>query len=155
MKQEGDMQEEVQPLKILSDIVIFNKFAKYRPDLGRRENWLELNERNMNMHIKKFPQLEEEIKNVYQKFVIPKKILPSMRSYQFAGKPIELANNRLFNCAYTACDDYRVFSEIMFLLLGGSGVGFSVQKHHIEKLPEIRKPIKKRRFLVADLLKDG
>jgi ribonucleoside-diphosphate reductase alpha chain len=70
---------------------------------------------------------------------------------QFAGKPIEISPNRIYNCAYAPVDDWRVFSEIMFLLLGGTGVGYSVQKHHVDELPEIRKPNERtRRWLVAD-----
>ena len=103
------------------------------------------------MHIKTYPNLKEEIKEVY-KFVSNKKILPSMRSMQFAGKPIELSPNRIYNCAFAPVDDWRVFSEIMFLLLGGTGVGYSVQQHHVDCLPEIRKPStdKTRRFLIGD-----
>ena len=103
------------------------------------------------MHIKTYPNLKEEIKEVY-KFVSNKKILPSMRSMQFAGKPIELSPNRIYNCAFAPVDDWRVFSEIMFLLLGGTGVGYSVQQHHVDALPEIRKPStdKTRRFLIGD-----
>jgi ribonucleoside-diphosphate reductase alpha chain len=105
----------------------------------------------MEMHIKKYPQLEQEIKDNY-KFVYDKKCLPSMRSMQFAGKPIEMSPNRIYNCAFAPIDDWRVFSEIMFLLLGGTGVGYSVQKHHVDALPEIRKPNadKTRRFLIGD-----
>jgi ribonucleoside-diphosphate reductase alpha chain len=105
----------------------------------------------MDMHIKTYPNLKEEIKEVY-KFVSNKKILPSMRSMQFAGKPIELSPNRIYNCAFAPVDDWRVFSEIMFLLLGGTGVGYSVQQHHVDALPEIRKPStdKTRRFLIGD-----
>jgi len=102
------------------------------------------------MHIKKYPFLAEEIKKVYAEFVIPKRILPSMRSLQFGGKPIEQSPNRIYNCCYLPVDDYRAFGEIMFLLLGGSGVGYSVQTSHIEKLPPIRKPTKRRRFLIGD-----
>ena len=136
---------------ILSDITVHMKYAKYLPEKQRRETWTELVERNMEMHIKRYPQLEEEIRNVY-KLVQDKKLLPSMRSMQFAGKPIEISPNRIYNCAYAPVDDWRVFSEIMFLLLGGTGVGYSVQKHHVDALPEIRKPNKKRkrRFLIAD-----
>ena len=84
--------------KILSDLVVFNKYAKFIPELGRRETWEEICERNMVMHIRKFPQLKEEIKKVYREFVVPRKVLPSMRSMQFAGLPIELNNSRIFNC---------------------------------------------------------
>ena len=137
--------------EILSDITVFMKYAKYLPELQRRETWEELVTRNKEMHIKKFPNLREEIEAVYQ-FVYDKKILPSMRSMQFAGKPIEISPNRIYNCAYLPIDDWRAFGEAMFLLLGGTGVGYSVQKHHVEKLPEIRKPNQKRtkRFLIAD-----
>jgi ribonucleoside-diphosphate reductase alpha chain len=105
---------------ILSDITIHMKYAKYLPTLNRRETWDELVTRNMNMHIKKFPALEQEIRDNY-KFVFEKEVLPSMRGLQFSGKPIEISPSRLYNCAFTAVDDYRVFSEVMFLLLGGSG----------------------------------
>jgi ribonucleoside-triphosphate reductase len=137
--------------RILSDITVYMKYAKYIPELKRRETWKELVTRNMEMHIKQYPQLETEIKKNYE-FVYNKEVLPSMRSMQFAGKPIEISPNRIYNCAFAPIDDWRVFSEIMFLLLGGTGVGYSVQKHHVDALPEIRKPNKERgrRWLVAD-----
>lgn len=148
------MNSEVgtESTKILSDITVYMKYAKYLPEKQRRETWEELVERNKQMHIKKFPQLKEEIEHVYNEYVLTKKVLPSMRSMQFAGKPIDLNPTRIFNCAYLPVDDWRAFSETMFLLLGGTGVGYSVQKHHIEKLPEIRKPSLKRskRFVIGD-----
>ena len=137
--------------KILSDITVHMKYARYLEDKQRRENWDELVTRNMNMHIKKFPHIEEEIRENY-KMVFDKKVLPSMRSMQFGGKPIEVSPNRVFNCAFAPADDPRVFGEIMFLLLGGTGVGYSVQKHHVDRLPEIHRPSTKRtrRFLIGD-----
>lgn len=137
--------------KILSDITVFLKYSKYDSNLNRREIWEELVDRNKQMHLKKYPKLEEEIESAY-KLVYDKKILPSMRSMQFAGKPIEISPNRIYNCAFAPVDDWRTFGEIMFLLLGGTGIGFSVQKHHVEKLPEIRKPnpVKFKRFLISD-----
>jgi ribonucleoside-triphosphate reductase len=137
--------------KILSDLTVYMKYAKFIPELNRRESWEELVARNMEMHIKKYPSLKKEIYNAYD-FVLEKKVLPSMRSMQFAGKPIEISPNRLYNCCFLPIDHLDAFSETMFLLLGGTGVGYSVQKHDVEKLPEIRKPNpnRKRRFLVAD-----
>jgi len=137
--------------KILSDITVHMKYARFLPEKNRRETWDELVTRNKKMHLKKFPDLAFEIEQTYN-FVYDKKVLPSMRSMQFAGKPIEISPNRVFNCAYAPIDDMRVFGEIMFLLLGGTGVGFSVQKHHVEKLPSILRPNKKRtrRFLIGD-----
>jgi ribonucleoside-triphosphate reductase len=136
---------------ILSDITVYMKYARYLPEKQRRETWDELVARNMEMHMKKYPELKQEIKDNYQ-FVYDKKVLPSMRSMQFAGKPIEISPNRVFNCAYAPVDDWRVFGEIMFLLLGGTGVGYSVQQHHVDELPEIRKPNpeRTRRYLIND-----
>jgi ribonucleoside-triphosphate reductase len=136
---------------ILSDITVHMKYARYMPEKERRETWTEIVDRNKAMHTKSYPDLREEIESAY-KMVYDKKVLPSMRSMQFGGKPIEVAPNRIYNCAFAPIDDHRVFSEIMFLLLGGTGVGYSVQKHHVEKLPEIQKPASKRtrRFLVND-----
>jgi ribonucleoside-diphosphate reductase alpha chain len=135
--------------KILSGITTFLKYAKYLPEKSRRETWTELVDRNKNMHLEKFPQLKEEIDAAYE-FVYNKKILPSMRSLQFAGKPVDLNNTRLYNCCFLPVDHTDAFSEIMFLLLSGTGVGYSVQRQHIEKLPEINKPTKSRRYLVGD-----
>ena len=137
--------------KILSDITVHMKYAKYIPELQRRETWDELVTRNMNMHIKKYPHIENEIREVY-KFVYDKKVLPSMRSLQFGGRSIEISPNRIYNCAYLPIDHIDSFSEVMFLLLGGTGVGYSVQKHHIIDLPEIRKPNpnRTRRYLIGD-----
>ena len=138
--------------QILSDITVHMKYAKYNPELLRRETWDEIVRRNMNMHIKTYPQLKKEIKDCYKHFVVTKKILPSMRSMQFGGKPVEVAPNRVYNCAYMPIDSYIAFSETMFLLLGGTGVGYSVQRHHIEEMQELQKPNpnRQRRYLIAD-----
>ncbi len=136
---------------ILSDITVHMKYAKYNPELNRRETWTELVDRNIAMHKKKYPNLIDQIDEAY-KYVYDKKILPSMRSLQFAGKPIEISPNRLYNCSYLPADHTDCFSEIMFLLLSGCGVGYSVQQHHIKDLPNITKPFDKRtrRFVIGD-----
>ena len=135
--------------EILSEITTYMKYAKFIPEKNRRETWNELVTRNKEMHQTKFPQLKDEIEEAY-KLVYDKKVLPSMRSLQFAGKPIELNNARIFNCSFLPLDDWRSFSEIMFLLLSGCGVGYSVQTHHIEQLPEIKVPTKHKRYLIGD-----
>jgi len=136
---------------ILSNITVYMKYAKYLPKLNRRESWHELVTRNMDMHIKKYPELEDQIRENY-KLVYDKKVLPSMRSLQFGGKPIEISPNRVYNCAYLPINHVDSFNETMFLLLGGTGVGYSVQKHHVAKLPPVNKPYTKRRkrFLIGD-----
>lgn len=137
--------------RILSDLIIHMKYARYIPELQRRELWPEICERYARMMVDRYPHMEDEIyKNLT--FVLDKKVLPSMRAMQFAGPAIAKNNSRIYNCAYLPVDDIRAFSEAMFLLLGGTGVGFSVQLHHIESLPPIRKAAKRRRFLVGDSL---
>lgn len=136
--------------KILSDVTVFNKYAKYIPEASRRETWEEIVDRNLAMHIRKYPQIKQEIKDAY-KYVYNRQILPSMRSLQFGGRSIELSNNRMFNCAYSPANHPAIFSETMFNLLGGSGVGFSVQSRHVSQLPTIVGTTEKqRRFLVGD-----
>ena len=137
--------------KILSDITVFNKYSKFIPSLKRRETWEEICDRNQEMHIKKYPVLEPTIRKIYKKYVHTRKVLPSMRSMQFGGRPIELANNRIFNCCYMATHSIEVFSEAMFLLLGGTGLGYSVQQQHISQLPIVLGvKQRQRRFLVGD-----
>lgn len=135
--------------KILSDVTVFGKYAKYIPELQRRETWEEICDRYETMMVKKYPQLRFEIIQVMN-LVREKKILPSMRAMQFAGLPIELNASRIYNCSFAPIDHLAVFSEAMFLLLGGTGFGYSVQKHHVEELPEIVKPTKSRKFLIGD-----
>lgn len=124
----------------LSSITVFNKYAKFLPEKKRRENWTELVNRNKEMHQRRYPQLAGEIEYVYDKTVHKKLVLPSMRSLQFGGKPIEMAHNRIFNCAYAPAEDYHFFSELMFMLLGGTGMGYSVQQRHVGKLPSVVGP---------------
>ena len=135
--------------QILSDLVVFNKYAKYVAGEERRETWEEIVDRYINMMKKKYPSLKEEI-DANSKFLYDKKVLMSMRAAQFSGAAIEKSESRVYNCAYLPIDDYRAFSETMFLLLGGTGVGYSVQRDHVNQLPEIHKPKKKQKYLVSD-----
>jgi ribonucleoside-diphosphate reductase alpha chain len=137
--------------EVLSKITIFNKYAKFIPELNRRETWEELCTRYQDMMISKYPSLQHDIK-ANMKYIFDKRVLPSMRALQFAGKAISKNESRIYNCAYLPVDDYRAFSETMFLLLGGTGVGYSVQYHHVEKLNEIHKPTKLRKYVVSDSL---
>jgi len=136
-------------LDALSKITVFSKYAKYIPELKRRETWDEIVSRYTSMMIKKYPKLEEAILSAAV-HIREKKVLPSMRALQFAGAAMEVNNARGYNCAYHPVDSMYAFSETMFLLLGGSGVGYSVQKHHVEQLPAITKPGKKRTYLIED-----
>ena len=143
-------------LDALSKITIFSKYAKYVPELKRRETWDEIVDRYQGMMIKKYPKLEQAIIESAV-FIREKKVLPSMRALQFAGPAMEVNNARGYNCAYLPVDSLYSFSETMFLLLGGSGVGFSVQKHHVEQLQAIKKKslTNIRTILLKILLWDG
>lgn len=136
---------------ILSDITIFNKYAKYLTDKNRRETWSEICDRYENMMVEKYPNLKDTI-ILNMDYVRNKKVLPSMRAMQFAGPAIKKNASRIYNCAFLPIDDYRAFSEALFLLLGGTGVGYSVQNHHVDKLPEIQKPLKESKYLIGDSL---
>ena len=124
----------------LADITVFNKYARFNHSANRRENWSEIVARNAEMHKTKEPHMSEQIDTVYDKFVKNKLVLPSMRSLQFGGRPILMAENRIFNCAYCPAESPKFFSELMFLLLGGTGMGYSVQARHVDKLPKIKTP---------------
>lgn len=137
--------------QILSDLIVYMKYARYLPELNRRETWEEICHRYEAMMTEKYPQLTEEIKDV-MKWVEQKKVLPSMRAMQFAGPAIARNHSRIYNCAYLPVDNIRAFSETLFLLLGGTGVGYSVQFHHVDKLPAIGRAEKTKRFLIGDSL---
>lgn len=137
--------------EILSDIVVHMKYARYLPEQNRREVWQEICDRYENMMLEKYPRLTTQIIE-HMKRVRDKKVLPSMRAMQFAGPAINRNHSRIYNCAYLPVDDIYAFSETMFLLLGGTGVGYSVQKHHVANLPPIKKGNKRRKFLVGDSL---
>ena len=145
-----------------SDITHFTKYAKHKPELNRRETWEETCVRNLIMHQNKITTeyknintqnlLLHKLYDVYDNYVIPKLILPSMRSMQFAGRAIERSPNRIYNCAYLPIDNVLSFSETMYLLLGGTGVGYSVQKQHIEQLPPIKKATYSMKYIIQDTI---
>lgn len=137
--------------KILSDLTVHAKYARFDANKQRRETWDEIIDRNKAMHVAKYPSLANQIGDVYERSVRTKKVLPSMRSLQFAGKAIERNPSRIYNCAYLPIEDTRAFSEIMFLLLGGTGVGYSVQYRHVDKLPVVVGPSgRTRRYIIGD-----
>jgi ribonucleoside-diphosphate reductase alpha chain len=144
-------EHQLNSTEILSNITVFTKYAKYIPELKRRETWEEIVFRNMLMHYNQYPKIKDEISDTYDNFVKTKKVLPSMRSLQFGGAPIQKAPSRIFNCAYLPAELTSVFAETMFLLLGGTGAGYSVQRRHVEQLPPVQGTDgSERRFLVGD-----
>jgi ribonucleoside-diphosphate reductase alpha chain len=129
-------QIEPNPTAI-SDYIHAAKYARWTPKLKRRETFHEAIKRVETMHKKKYPDLAADIGNAFQ-LVHDKFALPSMRSMQFGGEAIETRNARMYNCSFTLIDRSRVFSEILYLLLCGCGVGYSVQKQHVARLPLLK-----------------
>jgi len=130
-------------IQSLQNYTLYAKYAKYVPEKKRRENWQETVDRVFGMHEIKFKdilEINEEFKKEFyfaKEQVLKKRVLGSQRALQFGGQPILNKNERLFNCCVTYLDRPRAFQEIMFLLLCGCGVGFSVQKKHNDLLPSI------------------
>ncbi len=144
-------------LKALSDYTIYSRYAHYIPEKKRRETWDEITERVFGMHAKRYakqladsPEFREEFEFA-KEMVRQKRVLGSQRALQFGGQWIERANTKIYNCSYTYIDRPKAFAEIDYLLLCGCGVGFSVQRHHVAKLPPI-KPVSKSAVIhqVAD-----
>lgn len=122
-------------IKAMQDYVYVSKYARYDDKKKRRETWGEAVDRVEDMHVRKYPQIKDDIKWAFDQ-VRSKRVLGSQRALQFGGKPIESKNARIFNCIASYCDRPRFFQECFWLLLCGCGAGFSVQKHHIQKLPK-------------------
>lgn len=135
--------------RLLSDITAFRTYARYLPHLMRRESLEETINRNMLMHLERFPKLSRDIVRAYDS-VHALKLMPSMRGLQFAGDAIIKNNARQYNCSYLPINDIRAFGEALFLLLSGVGVGFSVQKHHVDQLPRVQIPREEGVFIAQD-----
>lgn len=139
----------------LQKYTYFSKYARYKKEEKRRETWEEAVDRMKQMHLKRYPQVKEEIDWAFN-MVQEQKVLGSQRALQFGGEPIEKHNEKIYNCTASHCDRLRFFQEVLFLLLNGSGTGFSVQKHHVAKLPNftdariknIKLPIKE--YIIPD-----
>ena len=120
----------------VQDYMLASRYARYRADLGRRETFAEAVERVRDMHLRRYPAAEEDIRWAFDQ-VLERRCLPSMRSMQFAGPAIEKNHARMYNCTFGICDRLEFFRDGLFLLLCGTGVGFSVEFEHVEKLPPL------------------
>ena len=134
----------------LQNYAFVSKYARWIPEKKRRETWRESVDRVMNMMYEKYPELNGDIEWAYD-MMYKKRVLGSQRALQFGGKPIFKHNARIYNCISSYCDRLRFFQECMYLLLCGCGAGFSVQKHHIAKLPSLVKAKRgSKKFTVSD-----
>jgi ribonucleoside-triphosphate reductase len=116
--------------------IAISRYARWVPDEGRRETWEETVDRYMGKIVSDHiddPKLFDEIREA----ILSRSVMPSMRSMMTAGKAAQRDNTCMYNCSYLPVDDLKSFDEAMFILLCGTGVGFSVERQSITKLPEI------------------
>ena len=139
--------------RAIADYIHLSKYARHLPEEERREIPGETIDRVEAMHLRRYPALAPDIKWAFDQ-VRANKVLPSMRSMQFGGKAVESNHARLYNCGFSLCDRIRFFQEAMYLLLCGTGVGFSVQFDHVEKLPALGRvdPQRVKHHIVADTI---
>jgi ribonucleoside-diphosphate reductase alpha chain len=112
-----------------------SRYARWRDDLGRRENWEETVDRYVNFFAGRFPDTypKEEIRTA----ILNCDVMPSMRCLMVAGQALDRDEVAGYNCSYTPIDHPRAFDEILYILMLGTGVGFSVERQNIAKLPEV------------------
>ena len=119
-----------------------SRYARFIDEKGRRETWSETVERYfdfMEQHLKKNHKyiLPKQLRSELEGAVLSLRIMPSMRALMTAGAALERDNTAGYNCSYIPIDDVRSFDEVMYILLCGTGVGFSVERNNIENLPVI------------------
>ncbi len=139
-------------IKSLMNYTFVSKYARWNPEKKRRETWKEAVERVKGMMLDKYSPygIEEDIEWAYD-FMLKKRVLGSQRALQFGGSPIFKHNARIYNCITSYADRPRFFQECMYLLLCGCGTGFSVQKHHIAKLPNlVKNKSGSKKFVIPD-----
>jgi len=127
-------------LQELQNYTFVSKYARWIEDKNRRETWKEAVDRVKNMMHTQYPEVKEDIDWAYD-MMYKKKVLGSQRALQFGGEPILKRHAKIYNCTSSYCDRLRFFQECFWLLLCGSGTGFSVQKHHVSKLPTLEHEI--------------
>lgn len=131
---------QLSALDEMGSFTFTSKYARYNEKEKRRETWLEAVGRVEKMHLKRYsflaPEDKKEINKAFDA-VREKRIIPSMRSMQFGGGPVEAKNPRIFNCSVRHVDSPRAFSEIFFLALCGCGVGIGLQKQFLDRIPDL------------------
>ena len=119
-----------------------SRYSRYLDDKGRREHWNETVARYfdfMEKHLatKQNYTLTKELRKELEDAVVALDVVPSMRAIMTAGPALERQNVAAFNCSYLPIDDPKAFDEAMYILLCGTGVGFSVEQQYVSKLPEV------------------
>jgi ribonucleoside-diphosphate reductase alpha chain len=129
--------------RALAEFNFAQKYARYVPELSRRETWTEATARVMQMHREHLGELAEDLEvelHEIERLINERRILGSQRSLQFGGPAVLAKHARSYNCTSCYIDDPRRFAQALYLLLCGAGVGYSVQRHHVDQLPAILDP---------------
>ena len=121
-------------------VIAASRYARFLPELKRRETWEETVDRMVNYLKSKNEGLDKEFKEI-REAVLNLEIMPSMRLMMSAGEACDRDNIAAYNCSYLAINNKRAFSEALYILMNGTGVGFSCERQEISKLPEIPKDI--------------
>jgi len=123
------------------EFIHLSRYARWNEDTGRRETWQETVARYfdfMQEHLKKSNKTDiSKIRKQLEQAVLNLDIMPSMRALMSAGKALERDNVAGFNCSYVAVDNIRAFDETLYILMCGTGVGFSVERQYVNKLPDL------------------
>ena len=143
-------------LNELQNYTFVSKYARWIESENRRETWREAVDRVKDMMHTQYQNknVDEEIDWAYD-LMFKKKVLGSQRALQFGGDPILKRHAKIYNCTSSYCDRLRFFQECFWLLLCGSGTGFSVQKHHVAKLPNLSTHKKDKRKGVKYKIEDS
>ena len=136
-------------MSLLADIAILRTYSALKQN-GKKESWQEVVDRYRQCLIDNTPRFMHDDVHAACKLVEAKVVLPSMRFLQFAGEGIKRENVRGYNCSFTPVDGIRAFSEIFYILMCGTGVGYSVQRHHIEQLPRVPAGLAEESCVVQD-----
>jgi ribonucleoside-diphosphate reductase alpha chain len=126
------------PLKTpYQQYIALSRYARWIEEKGRRETWAETVDRYIAFFASRFSDVDSSIFERLRDDIYTLKVMPSMRALMTAGKALEESEVAAYNCAYIAIDYVRAFDEILYVLMNGTGVGFSVERQYVSKLPEI------------------
>jgi len=118
------------------EFIALSRYARWLPEDNRREGWDETTARWGKFWTEKFPKHKKVVKEL-QEAIYDTEVMGSMRTMMTAGEALDRDNVAGFNCSYVAVDHPRVFDETMYVLMCGTGLGFSVERQYVSKLPEI------------------
>ncbi len=129
-------------MNLFSQYVYISRYARYLHDKGRREVWSETVARYFDFFTKNLKEkhgftLTKELRQECEQAVLNMEVMPSMRCLMTAGPALERDNISGYNCSYIAIDAPRSFAEMMYILMNGTGVGFSVERQYVNKLPDV------------------